>query len=476
MFGGGDFVARVVGVFMIAIMARTVTPAELGLFSLIAATTGPFALAIGFGGENTFTRFYFDTSDPDRRRAIATSWAIWLGLFGGVGVLVVWLLSEPLSIFLSGTPEHAVALVLGLAAMPIVILGFTFSQILRIQGRTVPFITLNVAAALVYLALGSLLLLQFDFGVVGVLAAGLIAAAVVLPLRLWLVRGDLAFAISADALRRMIGYGSWAAVAGLGVVVLAFVDRLIVGRVLGLETLGYYGVAVTLQSALGLLVIAVGQAWLPLVLRMWQEKPAEVPAFVARAATLLLLVFASAAAALIVFADQIVLVLAGPRYLEARVAVPGLALATVAHALTIITSLGLHVSKSTAKLAIMSAIAAIAGVALFLLLTPRFGMLGASWGIATAYAILASLYNIASQQVWPIKYERRRVTGLIALLLAFSILAPRVKTGSLALDLITAAGLLLIFVIAGCTIANVRPNQITANFPWRQQRSSKKTE
>ena len=459
--------ARVVGVLMIAILARTVPASELGLFSIIVATSGPFALAIGFGGENTFTRFFFDTSDQAHRRIVATSWMIWLAMFGTVSILVIWLFSEPLGALLTGASGHGTALTLGLAAMPVVIIGLTLSQVLRIQGRIKPFITLNVSGALLYLALGAMMLLVFDQGVVGVLIGGLVAAAIVLPVRFWLVRDHFGIAPSTTVLPEMIKYGSWAALAGLGVVVLGFADRLIVGRLLGLETLGHYGIAGTLQSVLGLLAIAVGQAWLPLVLRMWQERPADVPAFVGRAATLLLLAFASVAAALIAFADQIIVLLAGSGFLDANIAVPGLALATVAHGLTIVTSLGLLVTKSTNKMATMSGIAAIAGIGLSLTLTPRWGMLGASWGVAAAYAILALLYNIASQRVWPIPYERRRIAGLLLLLLGFALLVPSVTVGDDILDLAVKSAFLVGFVLLGCAIAKVRPDQILAVLPGR---------
>ena len=466
-YGSGDFVARVVGVLMIAILARSVSASELGLFSIIAAMSGPFALAIGFGGEGTFTRFYFDTSDPAQRKIVATSWTAWLILAGGASVVVVWLFSGPLAVLLSGASEHGTALTIGLAAMPIVIVALVLSQLLRIEERFRPFIALNVGGALLYLALGAVMLLVFDQGIVGVLTGGLAAAAIVLPLRLWLVRHNFGMRVSSATLGPMIRYGSWAALANLGVVTLAFADRLVVARLLGLETLGYYGIAGTLQSVLGFLAIAVGQAWLPHVLRMWQERPSEVPSFVARAATLLLLAFASVAAALIVFADQIIVLLAGSKFLAASIAVPGLAVATVAHGLTSITGLGLLVTKATNKLAIMSGVAAVAGIALSIALTPTLGIIGASWGVAAAYALLATLYNIASQRAWPIPYERGRIAGLIALLLAFAVVVPRLEIESFAVDLVIRSALLVGFVTAGCAVAKVRLSQLLAVLPGR---------
>ena len=89
----------------------------------------------------------------------------------------------------------------------------------------------------------------------------------------------------------------------------------------------------------------------------------------------------------------------------------------------LLTSIGLNITKNTQYYPAATMVAAAGNIGLNFALVPRFGMMGAAWANAIAYAIQAILAYRFSQRFFPVEYEARRIATLAAAAIVACLLA-----------------------------------------------------
>jgi O-antigen/teichoic acid export membrane protein len=127
--------------------------------------------------------------------------------------------------------------------------------------------------------------------------------------------------------------------------------------------------------------------------------------------------------------------------------IPVVVLAYLFHGVFLLTSIGIGIEKKARYYPLITATAAAANIALNLALIPPFGMMGAAWATAVAYALMAGLGLAISHRLYPIPLEWERLAllaGGAALLYAASAFAPEAVGPALAVKV----ALLALFAIA----------------------------
>ena len=122
----------------------------------------------------------------------------------------------------------------------------------------------------------------------------------------------------------------------------------------------------------------------------------------------------------------------------------------------LVGSVGLIITKRTRQYPVATGIAAAASVIANALLIPRYGVLGAAWANAIAYATLAGVTVGMSWRVYPITYEWRRlaivfVSGAVAFFTATALVPASVGpvSGFLMRGTITVATYAALLSITG---------------------------
>jgi O-antigen/teichoic acid export membrane protein len=115
------------------------------------------------------------------------------------------------------------------------------------------------------------------------------------------------------------------------------------------------------------------------------------------------------------FAQDIVMLLAAPAFMDARYAVGPLALAFVANASTQVTALPFSLTKNTHYIAWLSWGAALLNVVLNLWFVPSHGMVAAAWTTALSYLALTAAYAWYGRRLWLIHYPSRALLGVSSL-------------------------------------------------------------
>ena len=79
----------------------------------------------------------------------------------------------------------------------------------------------------------------------------------------------------------------------------------------------------------------------------------------------------------------------------------------------LLTSIGLNITGRTRFYPVTTAIGAAVNIGLNFLLIPRFGIIGAAWANAAAYALQAALALGFSQRFYPVAYESGRLSRAV---------------------------------------------------------------
>lgn len=474
-YGIGDLLLKAASFFTLPIYTRLFTASEFGRLSYVSSAVGLVTAVLALGGESAYSRYFFEVRSEDERQRITSTWLFFLLGWATMLTLALVPASRAAARYSFGSSNDRWLFVLALLGMPIALLSNLLGQVLRNQFRPKLFTTLNVATTALTIGFSLFAAVQLKMGILGVLAGTLAGGLLLLPIRVWTVRGLIRPVFSVMWLRRLLSYGLPLVPASLAYWVFGTSDRILLGKLSSLSEVGFYSVASSLTSVLGLAYGALGQAWSPHAVRLYENDPDGAPDYHGRVLTFVLALFGLLAVGLTAFAREGILLVATDRYLPAALAIGPLSLGFMAYASTQVTVGGISITKRTHYVALYAWIAAILNVVLNLPLIPRWGMVAASWTTAIAYTFLTVAYGVTSYRLWPIAYERSKVTAIVGVSLILVLLVPPLDALNLPLvaALVAKTVLCLVFicVLMVVGVLDVRGWQ-TPFFPPSRQKIS----
>jgi O-antigen/teichoic acid export membrane protein len=436
IYGIGDVLLKATAFITLPIYTRLFTPADYGAWSYAMSAVGFLSSILALGSDSSYARYFFAAQTLREKQEITSTWVIFLAGWSLVGVVLCLPFTKHLSQWSFGSPALHTLYVLALLAVPCTLINQVCGQVLRNQFHAHLFTTLNALTALLTVGLSLLAVVVLQWGIVGLVSGTLAAAVLMLPVRLWTARTMLRPVFSIPWLRKLLAYGIPLVPTSVAYWILSLSDRLVLGKLSTFEQVGLYAVANSLTSVLALINHALGQAWSPHAMRVYEEQRDVAPVFYGRVLTYLLAGFGLLCVGFTAFAPEVMVMLSTPPFYPAALAVGPLALGVMASASTQITALGVTLSKRTVYFSICAWIAALLNVGLNVWLIPRWGMVAAAWTTALAYVTMSVGYFAASQRLWPIVYDKRPALTAIGLTLAFTVAAPLLPSVNLIAGLV----------------------------------------
>lgn len=444
IYGAGHILTRAVGFLLLPLYTHALSQEDFGLLSLLFAYLAAMTIVYGFGIDSAFFRYYVLAQDRAEKRAVFSAAYLFVASLTVLFTLIQWLGSETIARLTLGDGTHAALLLLcagilfcdALAAFPFLLF--------RAEERSHLFAVHKFLNVALNLALSYVWLVHFKRGLAGVLEANLIASAftfiTLLPMSLRRLQFNFTRATGAKLAR----YGLPYLPATLGIVVIDNVDRYILKALTDLKTVGLYSAGYRLGVVMGLLIAAFRFAWMPFSLNVSREENAR--ALYARVLTYFITVCAFIFLLFSFFIDDLVRVRLGtftliaPDYWSATAVVPIILLGYWCYGVFINLLVGIHVEEKTIYMPLLTGVGALVNVALNFALIPSFGMLGAAWATALAYALMMVWSYFLIQKIYPIAYEWRRLLKVAVLTLVLFLVDK-----ALGLNLLLRAGLLLGF-------------------------------
>ena len=409
---------RLVGFVMLPIYTRYLTPADYGVIGLMMFTLALFEPVFGARLGMAVPKFYFDAPEGRERRTV-----IWgaLGLTSAVSVLsmvVLIFLRQIGSEVVFGDSKYALALgifAVNLVTRPVEDTGMMY---LQMHARSRLFLIVSMTKLVLQVALNVLLVVYWREGVLGVVVSGVISSATLcLGLTLYVAARE-APAFDWGMTRRMLRF-CWplwfSGLAGLytgsaGGMYLRILDNL--------SAVGRLELALRFAVVVGMVIWAPFiQHWGSMSYRYFKEP--EGPrkfrvAFVGIAMALFL-----GGLGISIFAEPVIRLMATKPFYAAAAVVPILTFGFVLNNLRWFFNFGFLVTEHTKVSSACQYVTAVVMTAAYLLLVPRYGLMGAAEAQCFAFGVSFLYTRFISRRY----YDPGFNLGLIGVFSAVSIVA-----------------------------------------------------
>lgn len=459
IYGVGDIALKAIAFITLPIYTRIFTPTDYGIWSFIGTLLSFLTAILALGGESAYARYFFEVKTLSEQRLITSTWVIFLALWS-LGITLFCLpFTGLLSTWSFGVERYGILFTLSLLAVPVGIVNGICGQVLRNQFRPKQFTGLNALATLLSVSCSLFGVLVLKLGIVGVMGGGLVAVLLMLPIRLWVVREFIRPIFSFVWLKRLLSYGVPLVPVSLAYWIFNVSDRILLGKLSTVEQTGLYAVANNFINTLAYINSALGQAWSPHAIRVYEEQRDQAPRFFGQVLVYILLGFGVLCVGFSAFAYEGLVILSTPPFYPAAAAVGPLAFGAVAFASTQVTAIGITLSKKTHYFSLYSWLSALLNLLLNLWAIPRWGMVAASWTTALAYVSLTVAYFYTSQRFVAIDYDRGRVLKIVLLTFLFTAAIPFIPPLPLILGIIVKVGYCLVFLALLIVLQTVSPNE-----------------
>lgn len=267
------------------------------------------------------------------------------------------------------------------------------------------------------------------WGVLGKVMGDVLTAASVALGVVWMLRPQLPRATSRPLLKTALAYGLPLLPHGLAMQVVSMSDRFVLGHYIGLSAVGVYSLGYRIAGVLETINAGLGNAYRALFMQNAAEvdsatdtqaaaRRANVAVRLARM-ELLLLTASSLGGQLLALAARELLWLAridlqafSGAYAVSYIVCAGL----LCHAAYgVLATPVFYARHATARLPVVSGVAALVNLVACLIWVPRVGMLAAAWSTALSHATLALGAWLLGRRIWALPRPRRSWAILFAM-------------------------------------------------------------
>jgi O-antigen/teichoic acid export membrane protein len=397
---------RAGGLALIPLYAHVLAPADFGLYAIVQSVIEMAAILAGMGFTGAMNRYFLEHGQDDTmcKRVVSTAW------FSVAGIGLVALLLTPPTAWLAtrlllGDTQHALLFAVGLVGLMFASLFELGCSYLVVRKRAWHYLALSTAKAGFLVAANLVCLLVLRWGVLGILVANSAALALLALGHGAIVLREVGLGFSRALASQLWRFGLPLVPTALAHAALSLVERYFLNALAGSAAVGLYALVSRLAAVLQMFV-AVPFSQTFSVRRI--ESLVQGLDQGANNRVLLLFVWLMSGVALLISAAAVDLLrlIAASEYAGAAVLVPLLGLCQVLTAINFNYELGLHYSRQTARLPLVSAVTLGLSV-------PANAALAGPWGaLGSALALL--LVNLG-RLLLTVRLNARHGTRLIRL-------------------------------------------------------------
>lgn len=447
IYGAGEFAFKFIAFAAFPIYAHVFSVAEFGLWGLLTVSASLLGYIVNMGVNQAVQRYYFDPDESDQARIVSTGMAQLLVsgvVIVGAALLISRFAGDAIA---RSTGIDRLLLVLALATvLPDQVLQLCL-DVLRLHFTPLRFLTVAFAKNMFGTGFALWFVLGTGGGLHGLFSGLLLGSLAALPVGLWLIRRELTWRVDRGLARALFAFGFPLTLTSIAHWIYTSMDRWMLVQLSNPVELGLFSVAAKYATIVTFVIAAFGQAWFPFAIRLSRDDPAHA-AFYGRILPLLLFGLALIALGLGLFADEALMLLTPQPFWPAAALLPMLAAGLALFGTTLVTALGITISRRTIFSTIATVLAALANVLLNLALIPRFGALGAAGATLLSFGLLTAASLWATQRLHPIALDRLPLAYGLVLTLAVPLL-PLLELPALTLGGVALKLMILLAAVAG---------------------------
>ena len=444
-FSYGSVINLLLGLVTAPVITRLFSPADLGKLSMFVLALSIVSLITIFGTDQAFSRFYYDLFGSQKRTLLYKIGKIIFPLFLLV-LLVLIGFTENISFLLFENDHKDLIYILIIAfSLNIVTIytklivrmmqaGNTYS-ILTVMGRVIRF----GAIILLYYLVGSNFKVLIYSQVISIIIIS--AILLVITRRYWSSNKTPSIEYSYQELFK---YSYPLALSTFVFWLFQSFDRLALKSLSSMSELGIYAGALQLTALMQVVVVAFSTYWVPLSMEKYIENKNNHQFFMKAMEAVTFIVFVLVT--IIVMSKDLIILVLGPEFSNAKYLFPFLVFAPVMHGLSYITSVGINFTKKTSMHLVITSVSCVINIGLNLLLIPQLGALGAALATGVSYVILFYLYTYFSSKLYSTGTNLKKFSGQLILLIIYAF-SSTLMLNNLTLQIFIGVVILLLLVI-----------------------------
>lgn len=412
IYGVGDVAIQVVNFLLLSVYVQYLSKTDYGVLALLGSVEAVTKLFFRWGVDGAFMRFWYDWTEPPERQRLASTIFFFLLVVNGLLLVLSLAVAPWLSDVVIGDRRYVLALQLVL--LNTFAIGFTFIplHVLRMENRAREFSTISFARSAATLVLRIVLVVSAGLGIMGVVLADIAVTAVVMCVMVRWFAPLLRPVFSRQMLRDVLAFGLPRVPHGVALQIMSVGDRFILKLLkTPLDTIGVYSIGVSFGLIPKLALSAFEYAWAPFYYATARE-PGAQKVFSA-VTTYGVAVLALLTAGLSAIARDLLELVTHGQYVDAEGVVAWTAIGVFFYGVYLLTSIGLNITKNTQFYPVSTAIGAAVNIGCNFLLIPRYGIIGAAWANGVTYFVQAAIAFVLAQRVYPIAYERGRLSRAV---------------------------------------------------------------
>lgn len=442
IYGFGEISGRVAGFLLMPIYIRYFSPDKYGQLQILVIGALILDIFLNLGLRTAFFKYYFDAEDEKSKSSIINTTYYFILIFSIFLCGSLILLSAPLATALFGDPAYSQYLIFAILTSFFNALAIIPMALFRAKKQSVHFSIFSFSKLIMNLGLKIYFVVSLTKGILGVMQAGMIAAAVSSIFLIFFIYKYLNLSFSWKLLGPLLSFGIPIIPTHLTSWLLSLSDRYLLKMFASYYEVGIYSMGHKIGSIVNIaLVVPFGIAWFPFMFSI--SKNDDAKEVYSRVLTYFFLIGCLMSIGLSIFARDIIHFLATPEYYQGAIVVPFIAFSFVFFGLYRIGSVGINITKKTYYFPICTGISAAFNIVLNIFLIPHFGMIGTATAAIISYFLLFILSFIISQKIYYIEYQYRRLAIIVLITIGITALGMRIEFDSVLLNIALKSGLLI---------------------------------
>lgn len=450
IYGGSDFVFKLIAFWTFPLIAAALTPKAFGALELLLTVTALLGMMANCGLNNALQRFYWDAQTELHIRPVFVSSGLATLAFltlvaafiGGIAMLLFTRWSDAASSLL-GWSGLLAALVLMVAGQLVQYL----LDVTRLHMAPWHFAGIAMVSRVMTALAGVVAVVWFAGGLDGLLVAQAVVMVLTIPLALYVVRSDLTVRVDMVIVRKLVQFGHPFIYAGLAFWLFSSMDRWMLASMSSIEEVGVYSVANRFASVILFVSMAFGQAWSPIAIKIRTDHPQTYRTLYVNILLALMSVMTLLGGAIALFAPEIVAWLMPVEYHGAGLVLSALALGLILQSTMQVTALGISIETKTYLFARLSWAAAALNLVLNWVMIPALGALGAAVATSLSYLFLTATYLYYTQKLHPLPLPWAKIFMHVAMWLAVAGCLIGMRLGYPGATSLVGRGLLMLTVL-----------------------------
>jgi len=415
-FGIGEILFSSLGIILIPIYTRQLSPEEYGSLSLLLISLTILSTISSIGLFTALLRSYFDYDNiKDRKKLIGTVFIILLCSSLTFSILFFFLIS-PLNTFLFTSQNY----LLSLFYLPIINLSQTFTSfflaIMRAQKKSLKYSIFNIIGFILRILCIIYYVVYLDKGVTGVITGWMIASIINFIFLAFASRKDIIFQLIPSEVKKLLKFGWPLVFINITGVLMNSLDRLVIKYFFDLSEVGLYNLGAQFGSAIKIfLVIPFGLIWPTMILAVKEKKYA--PQFYSKVLTYFIYIGLLLSLAIGLFSSELISLIGTPQYQGAGIIIFPICLSYVFIGISNVLHVGITLQRKTELSIYIVTSTVIINFILNIVLIPHWRIMGAAFATTLSTIFMILIKWIIVRKLYSIPYEWYRISKIFIILI-----------------------------------------------------------